>query len=61
MIDKWINDCEKNMSKESIDVKTEAEKSHFTSTAYSKKTEGFFFILKNNQFKKKLASFLISI
>jgi hypothetical protein len=52
MIDKWINDCEKNMSKEAIDVKTEAEKSHFTSTAYSKKTEGFFFILKITNLKK---------
>ncbi len=40
------------MSKEAIDVKTEAEKSHFTSTAYSKKTEGFFFILKITNLKK---------
>jgi len=37
MIDKWVNSCEKNICKEAIDVKTEAEKS-----LVAKKSEGSF-------------------
>jgi hypothetical protein len=45
MIDRWINDCEKNMSREAIDIKSETDKSQFITSSNTQKTEGY---LKNN-------------
>jgi hypothetical protein len=40
MIDKWVNNCEKNISKESNDVKTDIEKFQSLATPTTKKSEG---------------------